>query len=115
MNALRLTALARLTFGNRASQIYLGLVAAVTVFVAADTLFVHHEDASFAGVWLFFLAAPAIFAFFMGGGLLGDAVAESAGFLYPALVLSVLLQSAALGGFVRLLRDRPRTAGPREA
>ncbi|MFJ1598892.1 SCO4225 family membrane protein [Streptomyces sp. NPDC088261] len=115
MNAGRLTGLARLTFGNRASQVYLGLVAAVTVFVAADTLFVPHQDASFAGVWLFFLAAPTVFVFFMDGGVFGDGVAGSAAFAYAALILSVLIQSAALGAFVRLLRDRPRPAHPREA
>ncbi|MFC9647057.1 MULTISPECIES: SCO4225 family membrane protein [unclassified Streptomyces] len=112
MNSGRLTGLARLTFGNRASQVYLGLVAAATVFVAVDTLLVQHQDASFAGVWLFFLAAPTIFAFFVGGGLLGDAVAESAGFLYPALVLSVLIQAAAIGAFIRLLRHTQGSAHP---
>nr|WSZ94566.1 hypothetical protein OH820_01935 [Streptomyces sp. NBC_00857] len=117
MSPERLTghALARLAFGNRASQVYLGLVAATAMLVAADTLFVQHEDASFAGVWLFFLAAPSIFAFFMGGGLLGDAVAGSAPFLYLALVLSVLIQSTALGAFVRLLRNQPRASHPRQA
>jgi hypothetical protein len=115
MHSGPLTTWAKLTFGNRASQVYLGLVGAATVFVAVDTLLVQHEDASFAGVWLFFLAAPTVFAFLMGGGVLGDAVAESAPFVYSALVLSVLIQSAALGAFVRLLRDRPRPVHPREA
>ncbi|MFF3751778.1 SCO4225 family membrane protein [Streptomyces sp. NPDC002018] len=111
-----LTTLARLTFGNRASQIYLGLVAVTTAFVTIDTLFVDHQDASFAGVWLFFLAAPTIFVFFIGGELLGGTFADSAAFVYPALVLSVLIQAAALGGFVRLFRDRPgRPSRPREA
>lgn len=55
---------ARLVYGNRASRIYLAVVAATAVFVAVDTLFVHHDDASFAGVWLFFLAAPTVFLFF---------------------------------------------------
>ncbi|MFJ4923233.1 SCO4225 family membrane protein [Streptomyces sp. NPDC088725] len=115
MITARLTALARLTFGNRASQIYLGLVVAAAVLVAVDTLFVHHEDASFAGVWLFFLAAPTVFLFFAGGGLLGDAIAGSSAYLYIGLVLSVLIQSAALGAFVRLLRGGGRPAHPREA
>ncbi|MEV0040864.1 hypothetical protein [Streptomyces sp. NPDC050804] len=110
-----LTTLARLTFGNRVSQVYLGLVAATTVFVAVDTLFVQHQDASFAGVWVFFLAAPTVFVFFMGGELVGGTFADSAAFVYPALVLSVLIQAAALGGFVRLLRDPRRPSHPREA
>ncbi len=42
-----LNTVVRLTFRNRASQIYLGLVVAAALFVAVDTLFVTHEDASF--------------------------------------------------------------------
>ena len=34
---------------------------------------------------------------------------------YFALVLSVLIQSTALGAFVRLLRDQPRASHPRQA
>lgn len=104
MSQQHLRALARLTFGNAASLIYLGVVAATAVFVTVDTLFVAHEDASFAGVWLFFLAAPTVFVFFIGGSMWG---VESAGpdwFIYVALVLSVLVQSLVLGWFVRLLR-----------
>ncbi|MEU3183778.1 hypothetical protein ABZ707_06110 [Streptomyces sp. NPDC006923] len=111
----RLTGLARLTFGNRASQVYLGVVAAVAVFVAIDTLLVRHDDASFAGVWLFFVAAPTVFGFFVGGGLFSESVLDSGPFLGTALVLSVLIQAAALGAFVRLLRDRPSGGHPREA
>ncbi|WP_066951475.1 SCO4225 family membrane protein [Streptomyces lushanensis] len=109
-----LTALARLTFGNRVSQIYLGLVAAAAVYAAVDTLFMAHPDASFAGVWVFFLAAPTVFALFLGAELVGGTFADSAAFVYPALVLSVLIQAAALGGFVRLLRDPRRPSHPRE-
>lgn len=96
--------LIRLTFGNAASLIYLGVVLATTVFVAVDTLFVSHEDASFAGVWLFLLAAPTVFVFLVGSSMLG---AESMGpdwFVYVALVVSVLVQSLALGWFARLMR-----------
>ncbi|MCX5345315.1 SCO4225 family membrane protein [Streptomyces atratus] len=96
--------LARLTFGNAASLIYLGLVLAAAVFVTVDTLFVAHEDASFAGVWLFLLAAPTVFVFFIGSALWGAAAAGPAWFVYLALVVSVLLQSLALGWFVRLVR-----------
>ncbi|WP_246574054.1 SCO4225 family membrane protein [Streptomyces genisteinicus] len=109
MNA-RLTALARLTFGNLASRIYLGLVAAAAVFVAVDTAFVHHDDASMAGIWLFLLAAPSIFGLMALGTLFGEGVAESAAFLYPALVAAVLIQACALGMFVRLLGDTGRPA-----
>ncbi|MEU1282110.1 hypothetical protein [Streptomyces sp. NPDC005805] len=99
----RLTALARLTFGNLASRVYLGLVAAVAVFVAVDTAFVHHDDASLAGVWLFFVAAPTVFALMALGSLFGQEVVVSAPFLYTVLVVAVLFQACALGWFVRLL------------
>lgn len=113
----RLRTLVRLTFGNAASLIYLGIVAATAVFVTVDTLFVAHEDASFAGVWLFFLAAPTVFVFFVGGSLWGEA-GGPAWFFYLALVLSVLVQSFALGWFVRLMRGatgRTRSARPQGA
>ncbi|MEW2632897.1 hypothetical protein AB0903_14890 [Streptomyces sp. NPDC048389] len=96
MNA-QLTTLARLTFGNRPARIYLALIAVAAVYVAIDTTFVHHEDASLAGLWLLLLAAPTIFGFMVLGTLFGDSFAQSAAFLYPALVVSVLLQALALG------------------
>ncbi|MEV0779910.1 hypothetical protein [Streptomyces sp. NPDC050428] len=97
---------ARLVYGNRASQIYLALVAAAAVLVTVDTQFVHQDDASLAGVWLFFLAAPTVFLFFVGGSLVGDSFASSSGFGYVALIASVLIQAAAIGAFVRVLGDR---------
>ncbi|MEU4495896.1 hypothetical protein AB0F96_21165 [Streptomyces sp. NPDC023998] len=115
MNSERLGTLKRLTFGNRASQVYLALVAVATLYVTIDTVFVHHEDASFAGIWLFLLASPVMFAFLMLGELFGDAVSGSAPYLYTALVVSVLIQSLALGLFVRLLRGHPHSAHPQGA
>lgn len=112
---VRLTTLARLTFGNRPAQVYLALVAVAAVYVAVDTAFVHHEDASFAGIWLFLLAAPTIFGFMAFGTYAGDSFAESAAFLYPALVLSVLLQALALGLFTRLMTGQGRAARPHGA
>ncbi|MCX5207096.1 hypothetical protein OG897_37540 [Streptomyces sp. NBC_00237] len=94
----------QLTFRNPASVVYLSLVTVAAVFVTVDMLFVTHDDASLAGVWLFLLAAPTVFLFMIGGDLLPGGVADSAAYLYPALVLSVLIQSFALGAFVRLLR-----------
>ncbi|MFI1393778.1 SCO4225 family membrane protein [Streptomyces sp. NPDC020681] len=111
----RLGALTRLTFGSRVSQVYLALVAVAAVYVAVDAIFVHHEDASFAGVWLFALTAPTVFVFLLLGDLFGDAVSGASWFVYTALVLSVLIQSAALGWFGRLLRGRPRSAHPQGA
>ncbi|WP_326734531.1 SCO4225 family membrane protein [Streptomyces sp. NBC_01022] len=107
--------LARLTFGNAASRIYLSVVAATTVFVTVDTLFVAHEDASFAGVWLFLLAAPTAFVFFAGSSMLGAEALGPDWFVHLALVVSVLVQSLALGWFVRLMRGgrgRTRQARP---
>lgn len=111
----RLPGLVRLTFAHPASRAYLAVVVATAVFVAVDSLFVRHEDASLAGVWLFLLAAPTVFVFLMAGSLFGDAVIGSVWFLYPALVLSVLIQSLALGLFVRLLRDGRHSAHPQGA
>jgi hypothetical protein len=99
-----LTGLARLTFAHRASRIYLGLVAVVALWVGVDTLFVHHQDASFAGVWLFFVTAPTVFLFLFGDGLFSEPLIGSSGFLCVAVVFSALIQSAALGAFVRLLQ-----------
>ncbi|MFD8343905.1 SCO4225 family membrane protein [[Kitasatospora] papulosa] len=112
--ARHLRASARLTFGNTASRIYLGLVLAVAVFVAVDTLFVSHDDASFAGVWLFFLAAPAVFAFLLGSSMAGADAGGPAWFVHLALVVSVLVQACALGWFSRLVRGphRGRSAHP---
>ncbi|WP_274555247.1 SCO4225 family membrane protein [Streptomyces spiramyceticus] len=104
MTARRLRSIARLTFRNPASLVYLGVVAVTAVLVTIDTLFVTHEDASFAGMSLFLLSAPTVFAFFIGGDLLGEAVNVSTWFVYVAMVLSVLIQSFALGWFVRLVR-----------
>ncbi|MFJ2742425.1 SCO4225 family membrane protein [Streptomyces sp. NPDC087440] len=100
--------LVQLTFRNPASVVYLSLVTVAALFVTVDMLFVTHDDASLAGVWLFLLAAPTVFLFMIGGDLLASAVADSAAFLYPSLVLSVLIQSYALGLFVRLLRGERR-------
>ncbi|MEU2263966.1 hypothetical protein ABZ557_27680 [Streptomyces sp. NPDC019645] len=114
-NARRLPGLVRTAVAGPASLAYLGVVVATAVFVAVDTLFVHHEDASLAGVWLFLLAAPTVFLFLIAGSLLGDGVAGSAWFLYPSLVVSVLVQAVALGLFVRLLRAEGHAARPHGA
>ncbi|MFF0744696.1 SCO4225 family membrane protein [Streptomyces sp. NPDC004111] len=97
-------ALVQRTFRNPASLCYLALVGLAALFVTVDMLFVTRGGASPAGVWLFLLAAPAVFVFLIGGDLLAGTVAESAAYLYPALVLSVLIQSYALGSFSVLLR-----------
>ncbi|WP_406388150.1 SCO4225 family membrane protein [Streptomyces sp. NBC_00887] len=117
MTKRQLRTLARLTFGNTASRIYLGLVLAATVFVAVDTLFVAHEDASFAGVWVFFLAAPTVFVFLVGSSMAGADTGGPAWFVYLALIVSVLVQACALGWFARLVRrgGRSRSVHPQGA
>ncbi|GHA48694.1 hypothetical protein GCM10010329_83810 [Streptomyces spiroverticillatus] len=113
MKEHRAHGLVQLTFRNPASVVYLSLVTVAALFVTVDMLFVTHDDASLAGVWLFLLAAPTVFLFMIGGDLLAGAVADSAAFLYPSLVLSVLVQSYALGLFVRLMRGGPLRGGRR--
>lgn len=115
MTKQHLRSIAHLAFGNAASLIYLGVVAATAVFVTVDTLFVAHEDASFAGVWLFFLAAPTVFVFLLGSAMWGTEAAGPDWYMYLALAVSVLVQSFVLGWFVRLLRGgagRTRSAHP---
>ncbi|MGW2474351.1 SCO4225 family membrane protein [Streptomyces sp. NPDC001665] len=118
VNQRTIRTLVRLTFGNAASLLYLGAVAAAAVFVTVDTLLVGHADASFAGVWLFLLAAPTVFLFLLGGSLAGAESFGPAWFMYLALTVSVLLQSLALGSFVRPARGgarRSRTVRPQGA
>ncbi len=115
MNSERLGTVTRLAFGSLPSQVYLALVALAALYVTIDSAFVHHEDASFAGVWLFLLTAPTVFAFLIVGELFGDAVGGSVWFLYVAMALSVVIQSLAIGLFVRLLRGRPHHAHPQGA
>ncbi|MFI2781167.1 SCO4225 family membrane protein [Streptomyces sp. ALB3] len=109
----QLRTLVRLTFGNAASRIYLGLVLAVAVLVAVDTLFVSHDDASLSGVWLFLLAAPTVVVFLVGGSMAGADAGGPAWFLHAALVVSVLVQACALGWFSRLLSGPRRGRSPR--
>lgn len=109
----RLRSVARLTFGNPVSLVYLTVVAATAVFVTVDTLFVPHDDASLAGVWLFLLAAPTVFLFFIGGAWWGAEAAGPSWFMYLALTVSVLVQALALGWFTRLIRNGGSRRSPR--
>ncbi|MEV7086060.1 hypothetical protein AB0O07_09210 [Streptomyces sp. NPDC093085] len=109
MVSRRLALLADLAFKNRASQVYLALVAVAVVFVTVVTLSAQQQgDASLAGVWLGLLAAPTVFLFFSVGELVGEDFATSIGFLVPALLISYLIQSIALGAFARLLKRAPK-------
>ncbi|MFF8973905.1 SCO4225 family membrane protein [Streptomyces sp. NPDC014995] len=108
MNARRLPGPARLAFANPASLVYLALVATATAFLAWDQLFVTHEDASFAGVYLLVLASPTFFLLDGAGrALLGSGADAPGWFVLTALVLSVLVQSALIGALHRRLRRSP--------
>ncbi|MER6996126.1 hypothetical protein [Streptomyces sp. NPDC000410] len=98
-----LSRIARLTFANPASLIYLALIAAAVLFATYDTLFVHHEDASFAWLAPMLLTAPTSFALVAGAP-------DADWFPYLALLLSALIQSFALGCFFQLLRRGPHSA-----
>jgi hypothetical protein len=72
---------------------YLLVVTAVVGWVAVDTLFIEHADASLAGVWAFLVTAPASLLFVMlpgawaWAGIIVGAVANAA-------VLGAAYQSA---------------------
>ncbi|WP_405449217.1 SCO4225 family membrane protein [Streptomyces erythrochromogenes] len=110
MNA-RMRTLARLTFANPASAIYLGLVGVAIGVATAVTLFA--QDPGF--VWV--LPALCAFPLFMLVALIhGDG--QPATWLFLAeLVLCVLVQSLVLGTIVEASRGRlrqgPRPTGPR--
>ncbi|APU41927.1 SCO4225 family membrane protein [Streptomyces sp. TN58] len=98
--------LARLTFANPASAIYLGLVGVAAVVAAAVTLFA--PDPGF--VWVL----PALFAFplmlvvaLVQAAVLGEGQPATWLFL-TELVVCVLLQSLALGTIVEASRGRLR-------
>ncbi|MEU1558354.1 hypothetical protein ABZ517_37415 [Streptomyces scabiei] len=82
---------------NPAALGYLALVAAVGVWVGADTLFVEHADAGFAGVWLFLVTAPTSFLF----------VALPGGLPFVGVVLGAVIQAVVIGAAYRWAVERP--------
>ncbi|MEU9414441.1 hypothetical protein [Streptomyces sp. NPDC051000] len=101
----------RLTVANRASAIYLGLIACLVAMATAVTLFA--DDPGFIWVWPAFLALPTFFVV----GTLGEAVwggtAMPDWFFFGGIVLSVLIQSFALGALLEVLRRRRTGTDPR--
>ncbi|WP_051717803.1 SCO4225 family membrane protein [Streptomyces megasporus] len=87
---------------NRIARGYLALCAALLLWVAFDSTLVHHEDASFAGVW------PVLLTFPTGSAVLAlpdegtVAVASYYALVPAAAVLNAWLFSALL----RRLRGR---------
>ncbi|MFA7765038.1 SCO4225 family membrane protein [Streptomyces sp. NRRL S-448] len=103
--------LARLTFANPASLIYLGLVGAAVAIATAVTLFA--RDPGF--VWV--LPALCAFPLFLFVGLAhgiapGDGQ-PAAWLMITELVLCVLVQSLVLGTIVEASRGRLRRGTPR--
>ncbi|MCF3964818.1 SCO4225 family membrane protein [Streptomyces fuscigenes] len=80
---------------------YLAVVAAVWAWVAADVLFVTHQDASLSGVWAFFVTAPSSLLFVLLPGPLP----------WVGLVVAALLQAALLGAAAGRAPLRPRGGG----
>ena len=84
---------------NWFSRGYLALCAALLVWVAADSLFVEHADASFAGVWPLLATAPT--------SLLAMAVGPSSPPAFFVLVaLAAYVNATLLGLLVRSVRHR---------
>ncbi|MEU5592964.1 hypothetical protein [Streptomyces sp. NPDC020298] len=99
------TATVRHCLFNPAAVGYLTVVAAVLIWVGADTLFVEHQDASLAGVRAFVVTAPTSWLFlFLPGPL-----------LWTGVVVGALVQAAVLGALYRRLsartHHRTRTSG----
>ncbi|MFF5776216.1 SCO4225 family membrane protein [Streptomyces virginiae] len=103
--------LARLTFANPASLIYLGLVGAAVAFATAVTLFA--PDPGFVWVLPALCAFPLfLFVALIHGATLGDGRPATWLFI-TELVLCVLIQSLVLGTIVEASRGRLR-GRPRE-
>ncbi len=88
---------------NWFSRGYLALCAGLLVWVAADTLFVEHADASLAAVWPLLATAPTSF--------LAMAAGPSAPLLFLGLLaLAAYFNATLLGLLVRSLRQRTSQA-----
>jgi hypothetical protein len=105
MNASRMRTLARLTFANPASAVYLTLVGGAVAVAVAQPLLASDADASFIWVW------PALFSFPAFGFVawLGEAVwggEAPTWFFTGGIAASALVQSLALGTTLEALRGR---------
>ncbi len=84
-------------FDNWVSRAYLLLFAALLVWVIVDTDVVVHPDASFAGVWPFFLALPTSLLLLQLPDLDGWG-------LLAGLTVAALVNATLLGLLVRVVR-----------
>lgn len=111
--AQRLRDLARLTFGNPASLVYLFLVAGAVLFAVVDSLFIEHPDASMSGVWAALLTSPTLFPLWFAGDALWGPAGAPGWYSVATLGLAALVNALLLGMVYRVLRGRP--AVPRAA
>lgn len=109
-NPMHARALFRLTFANRVSAVYLGIVGASIVFEVAAATF---GDPGLVGVWPFLLTAPASLLFAMVGAEAGGPADVSYWFLGGGIVLSALVQAFVLGAVTETLRGRLRRTATR--
>ncbi|GFM95359.1 SCO4225 family membrane protein [Streptomyces fulvorobeus] len=103
--------LARLTFANPASAIYLGLVGASVAIATAFTLF--SSDPGFIWVWPVFFTAPASLLTVAVGGSVPGVDDVPAWTLLGALIGCALIQSFVLGALLEALRSRSRRTARR--
>ncbi|MFG1665807.1 SCO4225 family membrane protein [Streptomyces sp. Y7] len=81
---------------NPAALGYLALVVAVAVWTGVDALLVEQQDASLAGIWVFFVTGPTSWLFLMLPGVLP----------WAGVVVGALLQAAVLGAAYHRLAGR---------
>ncbi|MEN2423352.1 hypothetical protein AABB02_35245 [Streptomyces rimosus] len=92
MNTQRLRSLLRLTFGNRASQLYLALVTAAAI---ATELLLDITLSPFSGLWVIIAAFPTFLVYVVADGAIW---AEGPDWLFWLVwTLSVLFQAFLLG------------------
>jgi hypothetical protein len=102
-----LRTLARLTFANPLSAVYLALVGVALGVATYDTLTA--ADATFVWVWPMFLTFPAFgFVIWLDSLFGADAPAV---FFIGRIVVSALAQSLALGVMLEAVRGRRRGLG----
>ncbi|MGW0818983.1 SCO4225 family membrane protein [Streptomyces viridiviolaceus] len=97
--------LARLTFANPASVLYLSLVGIAVAVAAAEPLWSDTAEGSLVWVWPALFTFPA-FGFVAWLGEAAWAADAPAWFFAGGLVVSALVQSLALGATLRALRGR---------
>lgn len=106
MNARSLRGVARLTFGNPASAVYLGIVGLTVLVAIVEPMVREFPDGSMSWVWPALLTMPFFSVFLTLDTMIG---AEPSGaFFIAGIVVSALLQSLVIGASVEKLRGRRR-------